>query len=228
MTAGLPVVSSFARPVRSAAICAVGFLVAVLAGCGGGGEDPAAAASAPGGNHAPTIAGVSAPSILAGSPYSFQPSASDADNNTLTFSISGRPAWASFSTTTGQLSGTPGMGDVAIYPNIVITVSDGTTQTALAAFSLNVVATATGSATLSWMPPTQNNDGTPLADLSGYRIYWGTSQNNLSQAVTLTNPGLTSYVVGQLTPATWYFATTALNSNGIESGLSNVASKVVL
>jgi hypothetical protein len=164
---------------------------------------------------------------MVGVAYSFQPSATDADNNTLTFSISGKPAWATFSTTTGLLSGTPGAGDVGTTSNIVISVSDGTVQTSLAAFSVTVVAVATGSATLSWTPPTQNTDGTTLT-LSGYTIYWGTSQNNLSNSVTVNNPGLASYVVTSLTPATWYFAVTARNQSGVESSRSNVASKVVL
>jgi hypothetical protein len=165
---------------------------------------------------------------MVGTLYSFQPSATDPDNDTLTYSISGRPSWTTFSTTTGLLSGTPAVGDVRTYSNIVISVSDGTAQVALPAFSITVVATATGSATLSWTPPTQNTDGSPLTDLSGYRIYWGTTQNSLVNSVTVNNAGLSSYVVDQLTPATWYFATTALNSMGVESGLSNVASKVVL
>ena len=164
---------------------------------------------------------------MVGTPYSFQPTASDPDGNPLTFSISGQPAWASFSSTTGRLSGTPAAADVGTYSNIVISVSDGSTQVALPAFSITVVATSTGSATLSWTPPTQNTDGTALTDLAGYRVYWGTVQNNLANSVTLSNPGLTSYVVDQLTPATWYFATSALNSKGVESSRSNVASKVI-
>jgi hypothetical protein len=207
----------------------------ILAGCGNGDSPsstdstssslPASPASV---NHVPTISGNSQTQAMVGTAYSFQPSAADADNNALTFSISGRPPWASFSTTTGTLSGTPAAADVGTYSNIVISVSDGTTQTSLPAFSITVVGTATGSATLSWMPPTQNTDGTPLTDLSGYRIYWGTSRSNLSNSVTLSNAGLTSYVVDQLTPATWYFATTALNSKGVESSPSNVGSKTVM
>lgn len=29
-----------------------------------------------------------------------------------------------------------------------------------------------------WTPPTQNTDGTPLTDLAGYRIEWGTCNGN--------------------------------------------------
>jgi len=89
------------------------------------------------------------------------------------------------------------------------------------------VAVATGSVTLSWTPPTQNTDGSPLTNLAGYKIYWGTNQNNLANFATVNNPGLATYVVTSLTPATWYFQTTALNSQGAESSPSNVASKTL-
>jgi hypothetical protein len=90
-----------------------------------------------------------------------------------------------------------------------------------------VVATATASVTLSWTPPTQNTDGSALTNLAGYKVYWGTTQGSYPNSVTLNNPGLSTYVVTQLTPATWYFTMTALNAQGIESALSNAASKIV-
>ena len=80
-------------------------------------------------------------------------------------------------------------------------------------------ASAKGATTLSWTPPTMNEDGSPLK-LTGYRIYWGLQKDNLTNSVTL-DPGLTRYVVEQLTPATWYFVATALSSDG-ESEPSNV------
>ncbi len=98
----------------------------------------------------------------------------------------------------------------------------------LASFSIQVVGTATGATTLSWVPPVLNSDGTPLTNLAGYKVYWGTDESNLSNSVTLANAGLTSYVVEQLTPAKWYFVTTALNASGVESNRSNVTSKTVL
>ncbi len=64
------------------------------------------------------------------------------------------------------------------YPNIRISVSDGQLTTNLGDFTINVVATSPGTATLSWTPPTQNTDGSPLTDLAGYRVYWGTSSGN--------------------------------------------------
>jgi hypothetical protein len=85
---------------------------------------------------------------------------------------------------------------------------------------IGVVASGKGAATLSWLPPTTNDDGTALK-LKGYRLYWGQTEGHYTGSVTLDNPGLTRYVVEQLAPATWYFVATAL-SDSAESPPSNV------
>jgi hypothetical protein len=184
-----------------------------------------AVTSAP--NRPPVISGTPATSVMAGTAYSFQPTASDPDGNALTYSISNAPPWATFSTTTGRLQGTPGAANVGTYSNIVIRVSDGAASASLPAFSITVVAVATGSATLSWIPPTTNTDGSALTNLAGYRVRWGTTAGNYPNSATLNNPGLTSYVVSSLVPGTYYFVVTALNSAGVESQFSNVASKTI-
>jgi hypothetical protein len=109
----------------------------------------------------------------------------------------------------------------------VIRVSDGTATASLPAFSITVLAVAGGSATLSWTPPTTNTDGSALTNLAGYRVRWGTSAGNYTSSVTLNNPGLSSYVVGSLVSGTYYFVVTALNSAGVESQSSNMASKTI-
>jgi hypothetical protein len=178
-------------------------------------------------NRAPVISGTPSTSVMPGSAYSFQPTASDPDGNPLTFSITNLPSWATFSTTTGRLQGTPTAANVGTYSNIVIRVSDGSATASLPAFSIAVVAVASGSATLSWTPPTTNTNGSPLTDLAGYRVRWGTTAGNYPNSVTLNNPGLTSYVVGSLVPGTYYFVVTALNSAGVESQYSNMGSKTI-
>lgn len=184
--------------------------------------------AAPQTNLPPVISGTPPTSINAGQAYNFQPSASDPNGTPLSFSISNKPAWATFNSSTGRLYGTPGTADVGTYSGIVISVSDGTTTVALVAFTITVTQVANGTATISWVPPTQNTDGSALTDLGGYRIYHGTSQNNLSQMVELTNAGLTSYTVQNLSPATWYFSMRAFRTNGTESEPSNIASKTIL
>ena len=176
------------------------------------------------GNTAPRISGTPTTSVRAGVAYSFTPSASDADGNTLTFSIANKPSWATFSTSTGRLSGTPTASQVGSYSNIVIRVSDGTATASLPAFAISVTAVSTGSATLSWTPPTRNTDGTSLSNLSGYRIYYGTSSSALNQTVQLNNPSLSRYVIENLSPGTYYFAVKAVAGSS-ESALSNTASK---
>jgi hypothetical protein len=184
--------------------------------------------AAPQANLPPVISGTPPTSVNAGQAYNFQPSASDPNGTTLSFSISNKPAWATFNSSTGRLYGTPGTADIGTYAGIVISVSDGTTSVSLTAFTIGVTQVATGTATISWIPPTQNTDGSPLTDLGGYRIYYGTSQTNLAQMVELSNPGLTSYMVQNLSPATWYFSMRAFRTNGTESEPSNVASKTIL
>jgi hypothetical protein len=49
----------------------------------------------------------------------------------------------------------------------------------------------------------------------------------LSRSVSLTNASLSTYVIDNLTPGTWYFAVAAVNSQGVSSALSSVASKTI-
>jgi hypothetical protein len=85
-----------------------------------------------------------------------------------------------------------------------------------------------GSVTLTWQPPTDNADGSPLIDLSGYTIYVGTDSNDYTfREIRLDNPGLTAYVVENLAPGTYYFAATAINSAGVESVFSAEIAKTI-
>ncbi len=128
------------------------------------------------GNVAPTISGSPASQVVANSAYSFTPQASDADGDVLTFSVQGLPGWATFSTSNGRISGTPGDADVGPYSGISITVSDGAETASLGPFTITVQAVTFGSATLSWTPPTLNTDGSALTDLAGYNVYWGCNE----------------------------------------------------
>jgi hypothetical protein len=134
------------------------------------------------------------------------------------------PQGATFNTSTGRLTWTPTSAQVGAHANIRISVTDGTNNASLPAFTITVVSTATGSALLSWTPPTQNTDGSALT-LTGYRVYWGTQQGSYPNSANV-GPNVANHMVEQLTPATWYFVVTALSATG-ESAYSNVASKVI-
>ena len=73
----------------------------------------------------------------------------------------------------------------------------------------------------------ENSDGSPLTDLAGFRLYWGTSPSDLDNSVTL-DPGTMIYVIDELTLGTWYFAATSFNVNNRESEFSNIASKTIM
>jgi hypothetical protein len=177
-------------------------------------------------NTAPVISGSPASRVDVNTAYSFRPTASDANGDALTFAISGQPSWASFNTSTGQLSGAPSTSHVGTFANIVISVSDGKTTASLPAFSIDVTQASLGSATLSWSAPTQNTDGTTLTNLAGYRIVYGASASAMSQSIQISNAGVTTYVL-DLMPGTYFFAIKAYSSAGAESDASNVVSKVV-
>ncbi len=132
-----------------------------LAACGGEEDEEAAAVAAT--NNAPTISGSPATSVNQGSSYAFTPVAADADGDALIFGVDAKPAWASFSTATGQLSGTPAAADVGMHRGIVVWVSDGKAQTVLPAFDLRVMApTSTNRPpTISGSPATSIVVGTP-------------------------------------------------------------------
>jgi len=125
----------------------------------------AIAVTAPPGNPAPqppTISGTPATQVQAGQSYSFTPTARDPAGNALTFSIQNRPAWASFSATTGQLTGTPSNSAVGTYSNITISVSDGTSSASLPAFAIQVnpaPSTPPQPPTISGSPSTQVQAG---------------------------------------------------------------------
>ncbi|MGB5472479.1 MAG: putative Ig domain-containing protein [Gammaproteobacteria bacterium] len=181
-------------------------------------------------NNAPVISGSPSRSVTAGTAYSFQPVASDSDRDTLSFSIIGKPAWASFNTATGRLSGTPGDSDAGTYSNIVIAVTDRTDTASLQAFTISVVPAqnTVGSFNLSWTAPVARADGTPLSlvDIGGYRIYYGTSSGNYPDTIDVSDGSAQSATVNNLPVGTYHIVMTTYDSNGLESARSAEVAKV--
>ncbi len=81
----------------------------------------------------------------------------------------------------------------------------------------------TGQATLSWVAPTTNEDGTPLTDLAGYKIYYGTATGNYPKNVDVGN--VNTFSITGLPTGTYFFVATAYNIAKFESTYSNEVSK---
>jgi hypothetical protein len=210
--------------------------VAVLTGCGGGGTGSAAPVSSTptsgtgSTGSIETISGTPPTQVQEGQTYSFTPTVSGPDGAAPAFSIQNKPAWATFSESSGQLTGTPSGAQVATYSNIVISVVNGSAHAALAPFSITVTAaqqTAQGSATVSWAAPTANTDGSQISGLNGYQIDYGNDPTSLTQTVTISDPAVTSYTIQGLSAGTWYFAVSDSTTGGGASDPSTPVSKTI-
>ena len=203
------------------AVALAGLLLSACGDDSGGSPDSARDASAGRNtNTAPFIDGAPAAEVVYSEAYNFEPSASDPDGDPLTFEIENQPPWADFDPATGTLSGRPSSADIGVYENIVVSVSDGEVSVSLPAFSITVAASAIGTMSLNWQPPTQNEDGSPLLDLAGYVIHYGTASSDYGNEIRIENPGVTTYLVENLAPGTYYVAATSFNSDGVESDYS--------
>ncbi|MEM7277133.1 MAG: putative Ig domain-containing protein [Pseudomonadota bacterium] len=211
--------------IKSLTLIGIGVLISA---CGSGvnvtGNKPGVVPPPPTGNNAPTIGGTPATAVSSGSVYTFRPNASDADGDTLSFSIEGQPSWASFDTNSGELTGQPDTGDVGSYANIRISVSDGNETAATPFFSIDVVTTALNAALVQWQAPTTNSDGSALTDLSGFKVYALAESSRSVTIIDVDSPGVAEFRVEGLGNDTYFFSVTAYNSAGIESLISEQAS----
>jgi hypothetical protein len=83
-------------------------------------------------------------------------------------------------------------------------------------------------AAVTWTAPTTNTDGSAYTNPAGFRIQYGNTggtEAQLSTSAYLTDPAARSWTSPDLTPGTWYFAVKAVNTLGLESAISNIASK---
>jgi hypothetical protein len=72
-----------------------------------------------------------------------------------------------------------------------------------------------------WQAPTQNVDGTPLTDLAGFRLYWGSKSRSYTGNARISSPSQTQYRTDNLPTGTYFIAVTALDQQGNESAYSN-------
>lgn len=85
------------------------------------------------------------------------------------------------------------------------------------------------SATVSWVAPVARADGTPLslADIGGYRVYYGASEGNYPDYIDVSDGTAVSAVLSKLPPGTYYFVITTYDTAGRESEYSDVVIKTI-
>lgn len=159
--------------------------------------------------------------------YSFTPTVVASAGSKLSYSIANKPAWASFSTSVGSLTGTPAKANVGKDSDITITVSNGDTKASLQPFAISVAPLVIGSATLSWQKPTENTNGTPLTNLVGYVVRYGLSSAVLGSSMAINSASTTEATIENLGAGTWYFEVASLNSEGVQSEFTTVVSKTI-
>lgn len=125
--------------------------------------------------------------------------------------------------TGAQIATTLSLGEHAITATIVDSdnnsVSSSVTHTVVVTF---------GSASLSWVAPTENTDGSELTDLAGFTIYYGTSEQQLNNTITIDSAETLNFIIENLSSnTTYFFSITAFNSTGVESAYTDVASKYI-
>jgi len=88
----------------------------------------------------------------------------------------------------------------------------------------------TGSFSLGWTAPTTRSDGTPLslADIDGFRIYYGTTEGVYPDSVNVSDGSAESATVNNIPTGTYYVVMTTYDVNGLESGFSPAVVKSVL
>lgn len=119
--------SFFRNLAASVAFISASYIPFGLTGCGGGGDSPSGPVS-----ESPVFIPAGKESVLGdeNSLISYTPTVTDPQGDPVTFSISNKPIWATFNTSTGEVSGTPSYTDSGTY-NSVITAMDSKFNTSV-------------------------------------------------------------------------------------------------
>ncbi|OUS67960.1 hypothetical protein B5G52_20825 [Pseudoalteromonas sp. A601] len=132
-------------------------------------------------NDLPVISGIPSLEVNENDLYSFVPTATDNDGDSLSFSIANKPSWLNFDTITGELSGRPNNADVGSYAGITVRVSDGVASQSLTPFTLTVV-------NVNDAPTISGSPATSIAQDTGYSFTPIVSDiDNTSLSFTIAN-----------------------------------------
>lgn len=104
--------------------------------------------------------------------------------------------------------------------------SSGTTTDTTIPTTTTITAPKTYNASVSWTIPSTRADGTPLtvSELAGYEVYYTNDSGSVSVSVPVSGGSTASAVVSNLASGNYYFSISAIDSTGLKSALSTVAS----
>jgi hypothetical protein len=129
-----------------------------------------------------------------------------------------------------KLSSTASKADISIVNQVVVKADSGTVDTVTAdpVVKNPVTSAKRGAFTLKWTAPTTRANGSPLslADINGYRIYYGKSPGKYSEVFDVADGTAQSAKVTNLPAGTYYLVMTTYDNSGLESKHSKEVSKV--
>lgn len=114
--------------------------------------------------------------------------------------------------------------------NYYCTVSNAGSSATSNTVAVSVITpVVTRSVQLSWTAPTTRANGTalPSSEIAGYEIYMATSTSGPFNTVVTVDGNVTRAIVKDLAPGTYYFGITTLDTNGLESTMSQVRSLTI-
>ena len=161
---------------------------------------------------------------VVGERYEYVPEVINAIVPDLRFAYINRPSWSESYRDSGAIIGTP--SEPGVYPNIQIQAWDGVHCGMSAPFTITV-ASAAGSADLRWVKPTLNTDGSPLTDLGGYLIRYGTSAANLDMHFSVNSADVTAAEIHNLSRGNWYFEIAALTAADVRGPYSTIVKSAI-
>lgn len=77
--------------------------------------------------------------------------------------------------------------------------------------------------TLAWVAPAEREDNSTLSlsAIAGYKVYFGTTQGQYSNSLTINDGSATGYTFNDFAAATYYFVVTTIDTEGRESQFSS-------
>jgi hypothetical protein len=161
---------------------------------------------------------------VVGERYDYVPEVINAILPDLRFSYINRPGWSESYRDTGAIIGTP--SEPGVYANIQIQAWDGVHCGVSAPFTITV-ASAADSADVRWVKPTLNTDGSPLTDLAGYLIRYGTSAAKLDTHFWVDSADVTAAEIRNLSPGNWYFEIASLTDADVRGPFSRIVESAI-